>query len=123
MNDSTGDFVGRTGLPAWAAAATRDRHIELQPMATLKRKGILETTLRHELAHAFIDAVSHDHAPRWLAEGFALYLAGEGQMISRYEQKEKLTKVIAALSAEGQLKAQLVADEREAREGWMRVGE
>jgi SpoIID/LytB domain protein len=91
INNSTGDFVGRTGQPWWAAAATHNSHIELQPVGLLKRRGVLETTLRHELAHVVIDAVSHEHAPRWLGEGFAIYLAGEGPLISRYAPKAKLT--------------------------------
>jgi hypothetical protein len=89
INDTTGDFVGRTGQPWWAAAATRGNRIELQPLALLKSRGVLTSTLRHELAHAFIDAVGHDRAPRWLAEGLALYLAGEGKMISRYARKDR----------------------------------
>ncbi len=80
INDSTGNFVGRTGQPWWAAAATKGNQIELQPVAILKRRGVLNTTLRHELAHVSIDTVSHNRAPRWLAEGFAIYLAGEGAM-------------------------------------------
>ncbi|MEP6717537.1 MAG: SpoIID/LytB domain-containing protein [bacterium] len=84
VNDTTGNFVGRTGQPPWAAAATRDRRIELQPLATLKRKRILDTTLRHELAHAAIDVVGRGRAPRWLAEGLAIYLAGEGKFVERY---------------------------------------
>jgi stage II sporulation protein D len=84
VNDTTGNFVGRTGQPPWAAAATRDKRIELQPLATLKRKGILETTLRHELAHAAIDVLGRGRAPRWLAEGLAIYLAGEGKFVERY---------------------------------------
>ena len=91
LNDSTGDFTARTGQPWWAAAATRGNRIELQPAGVLKRRGVLTTTLRHELAHAVIDTVSHDRAPRWLEEGFALYLAGEGAMISRYALKAKIT--------------------------------
>src|SRR5207253_2251692 len=91
LNESTGDFTARTGQPWWAAAATKGNRIELQPIAILKRRGVLTTTLRHELAHAVIDAVSHNHAPRWLEEGFAIYLAGEGQTISRYATKTKLT--------------------------------
>src|SRR5262249_43798717 len=83
LNESTGDFTARTGQPWWAAAATKGNRIELQPIAVLKRRGVLTTTLRHELAHVVIDAVSGDHAPRWLAEGFAIHLAGEGSMISR----------------------------------------
>ena len=82
INESTGDFTGRTGQPWWAAAATKGNKIELQPVAILKRRGVLSTTLKHELAHVIIDLVSHDRAPRWLEEGFAIYLAGEGAMYS-----------------------------------------
>jgi hypothetical protein len=82
INESTGDFTGRTGQPWWAAAATKGNKIELQPVAILKRRGVLNTTLKHELAHVVIDFVSHDRAPRWLEEGFAIYLAGEGAMYS-----------------------------------------
>ena len=84
LNDSTGDFTARTGQPWWAAAATKGNRIELQPVGILKRRGVLVPTLRHELAHAVIDRVSHNRAPRWLEEGFALYLAGEGATISHY---------------------------------------
>jgi len=91
FNQSTGDFTSRTGQPWWAAAATKGNRIELQPLPLLKRRGILWTTLRHELAHVVIDAVSRNRAPRWLAEGFAIYLAGEGQSISRYATKTRLT--------------------------------
>jgi SpoIID/LytB domain protein len=90
LNDSTGDFTSRTSQPWWAAAATRGNRIELQPVGVLKRRGVLTTTLRHELAHVVIDTVSRDRAPRWLEEGFAIYLAGEGAMFARYATKTKL---------------------------------
>ena len=64
--------------------------IELQPLAILKQRGVLFTTLRHELAHILIDSVSNKRAPRWLEEGFSLYLAGEGQAISRYAMRSRL---------------------------------
>jgi hypothetical protein len=85
LNDSTGDFTARTCQPWWAAAATKGNRIELQPVAILKRRGILVNTLRHELAHVVIDKVSGNRASRWLEEGFAIYLAGEGPMITRYQ--------------------------------------
>jgi hypothetical protein len=91
LNESTGDFTSRTGQPWWAAAATKGNRIELQPVGLLKRRGVLTTTLRHELAHAVIDAASRNRAPRWLEEGFALYLAGEGRMISRYQRRGALS--------------------------------
>ena len=91
VNDTTGNFVGRTGQPPWAAAATRDKRIELQPLATLKRKRILGTTVRHELAHAAIDVLGRGRAPRWLAEGLAIYLAGEGTFVERYAPRSQMT--------------------------------
>jgi SpoIID/LytB domain protein len=91
INETTGNFVGRTGQPAWAAAATKGSRIELQPLETLKRRRVLETTLRHELVHTLIDALSHGRAPRWLAEGFALHLAGEGHLVAPYEPRTRIT--------------------------------
>jgi stage II sporulation protein D len=102
VNETTGDFVGRTGQPAWAAAATNGTRIELQPLETLKRRRVLETTLRHELAHALVDAVGHGRAPRWLAEGLAVHLAGEGRMVSRYQSRTRMsTEVIERQLATG----------------------
>src|SRR5437660_6016674 len=84
LNESTGNFTARTGQPWWAAAATKGNRIDLQPVALLKHRGVLVTTLRHELAHVVIDAVSNNRAPRWLEEGFAIHLAGEGPLFSHY---------------------------------------
>ena len=90
LNESTGDFTSRTGQPWWAAAATQGNRIDLQPVDILTQRGVLFTTLRHELAHVVIDALDNNRAPRWLEEGFALYLAGEGQTISRYAAQGRL---------------------------------
>lgn len=87
LNESTGDFTSRTGQPWWAAAATKGNRIELQPYGLLNRRGVLTTTLRHELAHVFIDAVSRNRSARWLEEGFAIYLAGEGRLFSNYVRR------------------------------------
>jgi stage II sporulation protein D len=85
FNETTGDFVGRTGQPSWVAAATLRNKIELQPFETLARRRILETTLRHELVHASIDRIGHGRTARWLAEGLALHFAGEGQLVSSHQ--------------------------------------
>lgn len=70
--------MSRTGQPPWAAAATRRSRIELQPLGLLKRRRVLETTIRHELVHVVIDSMGGGSTPRWLAEGIALHVAGEG---------------------------------------------
>ena len=90
FNESTGDFTARTGQPWWAAAATKGNRIEVQPIAILKRRGVLFTTLRHELAHVVIDSASNNRAPRWLEEGFAIYLAGEAKLFSHYQLRGAL---------------------------------
>ena len=63
INETTGDFVGRTGMPPWAAAATKNNRIELQPLPLLKRRRILETTLRHELVHVLVDSIGGGQTP------------------------------------------------------------
>jgi hypothetical protein len=57
--------------------------MRLQPLETLRRRGILSTTPRHELVHAALESVSRGRAPRWLVEGLAAYVAGEGPLLSR----------------------------------------
>lgn len=91
INETTGDFVGRTGQPPWAAAATRGDRVELQPLELLKRRRILETTLRHELVHAMIEAIGRGRAPRWLAEGLALHIVGEGPKVAPHLRKTHIS--------------------------------
>jgi stage II sporulation protein D (peptidoglycan lytic transglycosylase) len=101
INDSTGNFVGRTGQPPWAAAATRGNLIELQPLALLKRRGVLETTVRHELVHVVIKALARGYTPRWLEEGLALYMAGEGPMLSKYVAGSRMSSAEIEQMLEG----------------------
>jgi stage II sporulation protein D len=91
VRETTADFVAATGQPAWVAAATRGGRVETQPLATLERRGVLAQTLRHELAHAFIEKLSRGRAPLWLAEGLAAHFAGEGALLSRHAPREKIS--------------------------------
>src|SRR5215211_784530 len=101
INTSTGDFVARTGMPAWAAAATRHNRIELQPLSLLRLRGIVETTLQHELLHVVIDTLGGGKTPRWFAEGIALYVAREGKLI----QENAKTSVMSPSDLERKLAA------------------
>ncbi len=114
INRTTGDFVARTGQPSFAAAATRGQHVELQPLELLQRRGILETTLRHELAHVLIDALGGGRTPRWLAEGLAIHLAGEGQALMRYQHKTAIGPTIAFAELESRLSAPNSAEDMRA---------
>jgi stage II sporulation protein D len=90
FHKTTQDFIAATGQPWWVAAVTRGKRIELQPPAVLRRRRILVTTLRHEYAHAVIEANGDDRVPRWLAEGLAISFAGEGPMLQRFRSNTRL---------------------------------
>lgn len=92
IHETTPGFIAATGQPGWAAAASRGSRIELQPLALLRRRGVVTTTLRHEYAHYVIDLLSRGRAPRWLAEGLAVHVAGEGAMLARFNPKQKWTR-------------------------------
>jgi stage II sporulation protein D len=89
--ETTGDFVGATGQPAWVAAVTEGRRIELQPLEALRRRGVLLTTPRHEFVHAALEALGRGRAPRWLVEGLAAHVAGEGPSLARSAPQERVS--------------------------------
>ncbi|MGE0363665.1 MAG: SpoIID/LytB domain-containing protein [Vicinamibacterales bacterium] len=70
-------FGRATGQPWWVAGATVGRVIDLLPIGTLRQRGILESTLRHEVAHVVVDAALASR-PVWVREGVAmLFAAGD----------------------------------------------
>ena len=99
VHNSTGDFVAATGQPAWAAGATQGDTIHLQPIMTLRKKGILTTTLRHEFAHAAMEAFTKKQIPRWLLEGLAIHFAGEGKFYPPSKIKPTVEAAEKKLSA------------------------
>ena len=89
--ETTGEFVGATGRPAWVAAVTEGRRISFQPLGILRRRGILTTTPRHEFVHVALGAAGAGRAPLWLAEGLAAYVAGEGPSLSSSMPRPRLS--------------------------------
>ncbi|HEV2862014.1 MAG TPA: SpoIID/LytB domain-containing protein [Pyrinomonadaceae bacterium] len=91
VHETTGDFVGVTGQPAWAGGATHGSRIDLQPLEVLRRRGVLASTARHELVHVALESSGSGRAPRWLVEGLAIHAAGEGPLYARAAPKHSLT--------------------------------
>jgi hypothetical protein len=69
-------YTRATGQPWWTAGTARATRIDLLPRGVLAQRGILQSTLRHEIAHVLSDDVLADR-PLWVREGLAAYLAGE----------------------------------------------
>ena len=71
----TVDSFGRaTGQSWWVSGATNGPSIELLPITILRQQGQLERTIRHEVAHALLDAALAKK-PMWVREGAAIYFA------------------------------------------------
>jgi stage II sporulation protein D len=69
-------YTRATGLPWWTSGRTRGTRIDLLPLSVLRRRAIVETTVRHELVHVLTDAELADR-PLWVREGLARTMAGE----------------------------------------------
>jgi stage II sporulation protein D len=64
-----------TGQPGWVAAITRGQTVRLQPFADLRKRSILESTLRHEFFHLLVEPRARPNTPIWFREGLVLYLS------------------------------------------------
>jgi hypothetical protein len=69
-------YTRASGQPWWTAGATRDQQTDFMPPSVLRQRGILEGTLRHELAHVLTDDRLKGR-PIWVREAVAMDLSGE----------------------------------------------
>jgi len=67
-------FRNATAEPGWVAAHSSGHRIDLQPVATLQSKGVLESTISHELLHLTMESQSAPGLPLWFREGLTDYL-------------------------------------------------
>jgi len=72
-----------TGQPGWVAATTRGQTVRLQPLAQLRKRSILESTLRHEFFHLLIESRARSNTPLWFREGLVLYLSEPDKRVSQ----------------------------------------
>jgi stage II sporulation protein D len=70
-------FRNATGEPGWVAAHSEGKRIDLQPVSLLRSRGVLESTLAHELSHIMLEAQASPSLPLWFREGLVGYLTGE----------------------------------------------
>ncbi len=69
-------FRDATGEPGWVAARTRGHVIDLQPVALLRSRGALDSTLQHEFFHTILENHARAGLPVWFREGLVAYLSG-----------------------------------------------
>jgi stage II sporulation protein D len=83
-------FRDATGEPGWVAASTRARVIRLQPVALLRSRGLLESTVQHELLHALVESRARAGLPLWFREGIVGWLTAS----QKSKVKSQKSKVI-----------------------------
>lgn len=105
-------YRNATGQPGWIAAYTRGHIISLQPLAILKEKSILESTLRHEFTHLLVEARARADTPLWFREGLVLYLADPGQNVRPVTMTEREMEAALASSSNQELVQQAYAAAR-----------
>jgi stage II sporulation protein D len=75
FHPSTDSFRRQTSEPWWSAAATEGQRIDLQPVDVLRARGVLESTLAHEIGHV-VTAGALAGRSAWVQEGAAMYAGG-----------------------------------------------
>ena len=87
LSATTYEFCQITGRPWWQASVYRGRVIYLQPIRALRERGILATTLRHELMHQLVEEHAKSNSPLWLSEALAIYNSGEIALLKPARKK------------------------------------
>jgi hypothetical protein len=123
--ESTAEFIRATRQPGWVAASNDGRVIDLQPLDLLNRKGILDSTLRHELTHLVVRRRRAPEVPRWYEEGLVLYLTGEppGDSTSALDRRRGLELSLTEPRSESEMRAAYTVALQRVREFARRYGE
>lgn len=73
---SVAAFRDATGESGTVAASTTGATIRMQPASVLRSRGVLESTVFHEMIHAVLEAHTRRDVPFWFREELAVYLEG-----------------------------------------------
>ncbi len=72
-------YVRASGKPWWTAGATNRNRVDFIPLSALRDRGLLERTLRHELAHV-VTRERLAGRPIWVQEAVAMNLSGDSRI-------------------------------------------
>jgi hypothetical protein len=117
LHPSTESYLRESGQRWWTSGVTRGSRIDLQPRALLERKGIWHETLRHELAHRWLQRLSNGRAPAWFQEGWAVRFGGIASVLGGAgaltelgaEPFDALESALAGAASRGQAQAARLA--------------
>jgi stage II sporulation protein D len=76
FHSTTDDYEKVTGQPWFTSGTIVNGEVHVLPLATLRDRGVLDRTIRHELVHVLTNAALAGR-PAWVREGAAIYFAGE----------------------------------------------
>lgn len=94
-----------TGEPGWVAASTRGLTIRLQPVRTLRDRGVLESTLRHEFLHMVVESHARRDTPLWLSEGLVIYLSDPNGTAPRQLDVVDVDRRLRSAKTEAEMRA------------------
>jgi len=85
-------FCRQTRSPWWMASVYQNGVIYLQPVQRLRERGILSSTIRHEIMHHLLAVTSAGHCPRWLSEALAVFNSGEIEHLKPSRRSVSITQ-------------------------------
>jgi hypothetical protein len=80
------DYERVTGEAWFTSGALMKGEVHLLPLASLRERGVLDRTIRHELVHVMADGVLGKR-PAWVREGVAIHFAGERPIPGEPQQR------------------------------------
>jgi len=110
-------YSASTGRQWWQYSRIVGDTISIQPPINLHTRGLLGVVGPREYYEWAIGKLSKGHAPRWVEEGFASYLAGEASVLEDLRQ-DMGTKPVAMSTSEMESALKREKDRQETRRAY-----